>query len=159
LGNVIPFIAGEEDKIEREAQKILGSLRDNTIYPASFVVSSQANRVPVDEGHLECVSIRLSRKASAEEITRCWQEFRGTAQELELPSAPERPVVVFSEKDRPQPRLDVWKYDGMCSLVGRVRSCPVLDIEYVVLGHNTLRGAAGASVLNAELAIKRRMLD
>ncbi len=159
LGNVIPFIAGEEDKIEREAQKILGSLRDNTIYPASFVVSSHANRVPVDEGHLECVSIRLSRKASVEEIIHCWQEFRGTAQELELPSAPEQPVMVFSEEDRPQPRLDAWKYGGMCSLVGRVRSCPVLDIKYVVLGHNTLRGAAGASVLNAELAISRGMLD
>ena len=159
LGNVIPFVAGEEEKIEREAQKMLGRVVENTIEPASFLVSSHANRVPVEEGHLECVSVRLSTKASVEEVIRCWQEFRGTAQELELPSAPQQPVIVFSEEDRPQPRLDVWKYNGMCCLVGRVRPCSVLDIKYVVLGHNTLRGAAGASLLNAELAIKRGMLD
>lgn len=159
LGNVIPFIAGEEEKIEREPQKILGTVAANSIRPASFTISAQANRVPVEEGHLECVSLRLGTKAALEDVIRCWEEFQGAAQELGLPSAPEKPVVVLREKDRPQPRLDVWKYDGMSSIVGRVRTCPLMDIKYVVLGHNTIRGAAGASVLNAELVIKRGMLD
>ena len=123
LGNVIPFIAGEENKIETETQKILGRMDGNAIHLADFQVSAQANRVPVEEGHLECVSLRLRQKASVEEAIRCWQEFHGSAQELDLPTAPEQPVVVFSEKDRPQPRLDVWKYDGMSSLVG---PCPTL---------------------------------
>lgn len=159
LGNVIPFISGEEEKIENEARKILGKLEGDRIDPARFLISAQANRVPVEEGHLECVSLRLSRKTSVDEVVRCWQEFRGPAQELELPSAPAQPVVFLSEENRPQPRWDVWKYDGMCSLVGRVRPCPVLDIKYVVLGHNTIRGAAGASILNAELAIRTGRLD
>lgn len=159
LGNVIPFISGEEEKIECESQKILGKLAGNAIDPARFSVSAQANRVPVEEGHLECVSLGLSSRASVQEVIRCWQEFQGPPQELDLPSAPAQPVIVFSEKDRPQPRLDAWKYSGMCSLVGRVRPCPLFDIKYVVLGHNTIRGGAGASVLNAELAIKRGMLD
>ncbi|MDA2924628.1 aspartate-semialdehyde dehydrogenase [Acidobacteria bacterium AH-259-L09] len=159
LGNVIPFISGEEEKIETETQKILGRLGKDSFRPADFTVSAHANRVPVEEGHLECVSIRLGEKASVQEVVRCWQQFAGMAQELNLPSAPKQPVVVFCEKDRPQPRLDVWKYKGMSVLVGRVRSCSVFDIRYVVLGHNTMRGAAGASLLNAELALKRGMLD
>lgn len=159
LGNVIPFISGEEEKIERETQKMLGTLNGNAFHPAQFTVSAHANRVPVEEGHLECVSVRLATKASVEEAIECWQDFRGPAQQLELPSAPDQPVVVFSEEDRPQPRLDVWKFDGMSSIVGRVRPCPLFDIKYVVLGHNTIRGAAGASVLNAELVLKRGMLD
>ncbi|MFQ5929431.1 MAG: aspartate-semialdehyde dehydrogenase [Acidobacteriota bacterium] len=159
LGNVIPFISGEEEKIESETQKILGKLGKDSFRPADFTVSAHANRVPVEEGHLECVSIRLAEKASVQEVVRCWQQFAGKAQELNLPSAPKEPVVVFCEKDRPQPRLDVWKYKGMSVLVGRVRPCSLFDIRYVVLGHNTMRGAAGASLLNAELALKRGMLD
>ena len=159
LGNVIPFIAGEEEKMETEIQKILGTLQGNAIRSDDFRVSAHANRVPVEEGHLECVSLRLRKKASVKEAIHCWQEFRGPAQDLRLPSAPPHPVVVFPDKDRPQPRLDVWKYHGMSSLVGRVRPCPLMDLKYVVLGHNTLRGAAGASLLNAELAVAKGMLD
>ncbi len=159
LGNVIPFIPGEEEKIESETQKILGVLDQDRFRPAAFTVSAHANRVPVEEGHLECVSVKLKEKAPLEEVIRCWQEFTGPEHELKLPSAPEHPVVVVSEKDRPQPRRDVWKYQGMSALIGRVRPCPLLDIKYVVLGHNTIRGAAGASLLNAELVFKKGMLD
>lgn len=159
LGNVIPFISGEEEKIEREPQKILGTVSGNAIKPATFTISAQANRVPVEEGHLECVSLSFSTQPSVDEVIGCWENFRGIPQELKLPSAPQQPIVVLKEKDRPQPRLDVWKYNGMSTLVGRVRPCSLLDMKYVVLGHNTIRGAAGASVLNAELAVKKGMLD
>lgn len=159
LGNVIPFIGGEEDKIENEPRKVLGAFVDRRFQTAPFEVSAQANRVPVEEGHLECVSVGLRRKASAQEMLRCWTEFRSPLRGMGLPSAPDRPVVVVKGNDRPQPRLDVWKYDGMCVLVGRLRSCPILDFKYVVLGHNTIRGAAGASVLNAELAVKKGLVS
>lgn len=159
LGNVIPFIPGEEDKIEEEPQKILGSFNGKSISAADFSVSAHANRVPVEEGHLECVSVTLEQKPSLDELRRCWEDFRGRPQEVELPSAPARPVLVLDEPSRPQPRLDVWKFGGMSCLVGRVRPCPLADFKYVVLGHNTIRGAAGASVLNAELAAQMGMLD
>ncbi|MBI4445508.1 MAG: aspartate-semialdehyde dehydrogenase [Acidobacteria bacterium] len=159
LGNVIPFISGEEEKIECETQKILGTLEGDSLTLAPFVVSAHANRVPVEEGHLECVSLRFKQRPAIEEVIECWREFKGVPQELQLPSAPLKPVIVFSERDRPQPRIDVWKYNGMSSMVGRVRACSLLHIKYVVLGHNTVRGAAGASVLNAELAVKRGVLD
>ena len=159
LGNVLPFISGEEEKIESETQKILGVLDQNSFRHASYTVSAQANRVPVEEGHLECVSVKLMKKGSADDLIACWKQFVGPAQELKLPSAPERPVIVLAEDNRPQPRLDVMKNEGMSAFIGRVRSCPVLDIKYVVLGHNTIRGAAGASILNAELAAKKGMLD
>ena len=155
LGNVVPFISGEEEKIESETQKILGQLDGDRIRPADFAVSAHANRVAVEEGHVECVSVRFTSKASPEEVIQCWQEFRGPPQELNLPTAPKQPVVVFSEPDRPQPRLDVNKYGGMAALVGRVRPCPLFDIKYVVLGHNTIRGAAGASILSAEMVVEK----
>ena len=159
LGNVLPFISGEEDKIETETQKMLGDLENDSFSPAQFTVSAQANRVSVEEGHLECVSLRLKTKASVEDVIAAWEEFRGPPQELNLPSAPRHPVVVFRDENRPQPRLDVWKYAGMSSLVGRTRPCSVLDIKYVVLGHNTIRGAAGASILNAELVREKGLLN
>ena len=158
LGNVLPFISGEEEKIETEIQKILGRLDDNFFQTADFTVSAQANRVPVEEGHLECVSIKLAKEVSVEDLIECWGEFVSPAQEMGLPSAPKRPVVVLSEENRPQPRLDVMKNGGMSVFIGRLRPCPVLDMKYVVLGHNTIRGAAGASILNAELAIKQGIL-
>ncbi len=158
LGNVVPFIGGEEPKIESETQKILGTFSANAIQHADFLVSAQANRVPVEEGHLECVSVKLRTQASIEDLIACWRDFQGETEGLDLPSSPENPVVVFNEKDRPQPRLDVWKYKGMSSIVGRVRPCPVLDFKYVVLGHNTIRGAAGASVQNAELVFKKGLI-
>jgi aspartate-semialdehyde dehydrogenase len=159
LGNVLPFISGEEDKIETETQKMLGALENDSFSFAQFTVSAQANRVSVEEGHLECVSLRLKTKASVEDVIAAWEEFKGPPQELNLPSAPRDPVVVFRDENRPQPRLDVWKYGGMSSLVGRTRPCSVLDIKYVVLGHNTIRGAAGASILNAELVREKGLLN
>ena len=159
LGNVIPFIPGEEEKMESETRKILGVLDQDRFRPAAFTVSTHANRVPVEEGHLECVSVKLKEKAPLEEVIRCWQEFTGPDHELKLPSAPQQPVVVVAEEDGPQPRRDVWKYQGMSALIGRVRPCPLFDFKYVVLGHNTIRGAAGASLLNAELVLKKGMLE
>lgn len=159
LGNVIPFIPGEEEKIETEPLKILGTVENQRFEPADFTISAQADRVPVTEGHLECVSVRLRQAATAEEATRCWREFESPIRALRLPSAPRRPVIVLTGKDRPQPRLDGRNYNGMCALVGRVRPCSVLHIKYVVLGHNTIRGAAGASILNAELATRLGRID
>lgn len=159
LGNVVPFISGEEEKIESETQKILGQLEGKQFCPADFVVSAQANRVAVEEGHVECVSVRFSDKPSLEEVVKCWEEFRGPAQELNLPTAPEQPVVICSELDHPQPRPDVNKYGGMSVLIGRVRPSPLFDIKYVVLGHNTIRGAAGASILNAEMVVEKGMIS
>jgi aspartate-semialdehyde dehydrogenase len=159
LGNVVPFISGEEDKIETETQKILGTVEEKSFRPADFTVSSHANRVPVEEGHLECVSLTLKKKASVEEAIRCWEEFRGPSQVQDLPSAPQQPVIVVGEKNRPQPRRDVEKYAGMSAMVGRVRECPIFDLKYVVLGHNTIRGAAGASVMNAELAVQQGLIE
>ncbi len=157
LGNVVPYIGGEEDKIENEPRKFLGSLRDGAFEMADFQVSAQANRVAVEEGHLECVSLSLKTKATLGEVERCWRGFNPLAG-MDLPSAPERPVALVDRPDRPQPRLDVSKHSGMASLVGRLRPCPLLDYKYVVLGHNTVRGAAGASILNAELAVKRGLV-
>ncbi len=159
LGNVLPFIEGEEDKIETETQKMLGVFEKDSFSPAQFTISAQANRVSVEEGHLECVSLRLKTKASVEDVIATWEKFQGPPQELNLPSAPRDPVVVFRDESRPQPRLDVWKYGGMSSLIGRTRPCSVLDIKYVVLGHNTIRGAAGASILNAELVREKGLLN
>jgi aspartate-semialdehyde dehydrogenase len=150
IDNVVPYIGGEEDKMETEAQKMLGgwSAEDGFV-DAAFVASAQCNRVPVRDGHMECVSVRLKEAATAAQAIEAFQAFRGEPQELGLPSAPPQPVVVRPEENRPQPILDREDAD-MASVVGRVRECPVLGIKFVVLGHNTVRGAAGASVLNAE---------
>ncbi|HEY8055572.1 MAG TPA: aspartate-semialdehyde dehydrogenase [Terriglobales bacterium] len=151
VGNVIPYIAGEEEKLEREAQKILGRLEGGAIAPAEFVVSASCNRVGVVDGHLEAVSVELARKASLEEVAEAMRGFRGRPQELHLPSAPERPLELLTAPDRPQPRLDVDRGRGMTVSVGRLRPCPLFDYKFSVLSHNTLRGAAGAALLNAEL--------
>lgn len=151
LGNVIPFISGEEEKIEIETRKILGSLRKGRLEAAPFVVSAQTNRVAVENGHTECVSVALKKRASPDAVSQVLAGFTGLPQELKLPSAPERPIRVRSESDRPQPRLDVMTDRGMSAIVGRIRPCPILDLRLVVLGHNTIRGAAGAAILNAEL--------
>jgi aspartate-semialdehyde dehydrogenase len=151
LGNVIPFIGGEEEKMEIETRKILGRFNGKSIDLADFSVSAQCNRVAVEDGHTESISVKLARKTSANEIAEVLAGFSGPPQELGLPSAPERPIVVMSEKDRPQPRFDVNIFHGMATLVGRIRPCPVMDYKFTALGHNTIRGAAGASILNAEL--------
>src|SRR6266480_4054882 len=151
LGNVIPYIAKEEEKMEEETQKLLGTLNGAVIVPAPFAMSAQCNRVAVEDGHTESVSIRLKKKAKPEEIIAAWNDFRAEPQELKLPSAPEKPVVYLEANDRPQPRFDVDMGAGMTTAVGRLRPCSVLDWKFTVLSHNTIRGAAGAAVLNAEL--------
>jgi aspartate-semialdehyde dehydrogenase len=151
LGNVIPYIAKEEEKMEEETQKLLGTLNGAGIIPAPFAMSAQCNRVAVEDGHTESVSIRLKKKAQPEEIIAAWNAFRAEPQHLHLPSAPEQPVMYLNAVDRPQPRLDVDSGAGMTTSVGRLRKCNVLDWKFTVLSHNTIRGAAGAALLNAEL--------
>jgi len=152
LGNVIPFIGGgEEEKMETEPLKIMGSLDGDGIRFANCLISAHTNRVFVEDGHMECVSVELERKAKPDEVARVLARFSSVPQELKLPSAPERPVIVTDERDRPQPRFDRDAGNGMSAVVGRIRECPVFDIRFVVLSHNTIRGAAGAAILNAEL--------
>ena len=151
LGNVIPFIKNEEEKMEEETRKLLGQVNGSRVISADFAMSAQCNRVAVEDGHTESVSIRLKKKARAEEIIAAWNSYRAEPQELKLPSAPEFPVVYVEANDRPQPRFDIDMGAGMTTVVGRLRPCGVLDWKFTVLSHNTIRGAAGAAVLNAEL--------
>jgi aspartate-semialdehyde dehydrogenase len=151
LGNVIPYISKEEEKMEEETQKLLGKLNGSGIVPAPFKMSAQCNRVAVEDGHTESISIKLKKKASAEDILDAWSSFRGIPQEKKLPTAPEIPVRYVNASDRPQPRFDVDFGHGMTTTVGRLRPCNVLDWKFTVLSHNTIRGAAGAALLNAEL--------
>jgi aspartate-semialdehyde dehydrogenase len=151
LGNVIPYIAKEEEKMEEETRKLLGQMNGTKVVPATFAMSAQCNRVAVEDGHTESVSVRLNRKAKPEEMIAAWNSFRAEPQELQLPSAPKDPVVYFDAPDRPQPRFDIDLGAGMTTSVGRLRPCGVLDWKFTVLSHNTIRGAAGAAVLNAEL--------
>jgi len=160
LGNVIPFIGGgEEEKMETEPLKIMGLLDGNGIRRAECRISAHTNRVFVEDGHMECVSVELERKAKPDEVARALAQFSSLPQELKLPSAPDRPVIVTDERDRPQPRFDRDAGNGMSAVVGRIRECPVFDIRFVVLSHNTIRGAAGAAILNAELMKAQGMLD
>jgi aspartate-semialdehyde dehydrogenase len=151
LGNVIPFIKNEEEKMEEETKKLLGNVNGSKVIPGAFAMSAQCNRVAVEDGHTESISIRLKKKASHDEIIEAWNEYRSEPQELKLPSAPDRPVVYLEASDRPQPRFDVDMGAGMTTAVGRLRPCSVLDWKFTVLSHNTIRGAAGAALLNAEL--------
>ncbi len=151
LGNVVPFIGGEEPKMESETQKILGAFEGGKIVALDAKVSASCNRVPVVDGHTICVSVEFAGKPSEAEIIAALNGFRGVPQLKDLPSAPKQPVVYMEQADRPQPRRDVERENGMAVFVGRWRKCPVLDYKFVALGHNTVRGAAGAAVLNAEL--------
>ncbi len=151
LGNVIPYISNEEQKMEEETQKLLGTLNGSGIIPAPFKMSAQCNRVAVEDGHTESISIKLKKKASAEAIVEAWSSFRSIPQEKKFPTAPEVPVRYVTANDRPQPRFDVEFGHGMTTTVGRLRPCGVLDWKFTVLSHNTIRGAAGAALLNAEL--------
>ena len=151
LGNVVPSISGEEEKMESEPKKILGSLNGNSVTPHPVVLSAQTNRVPVIDGHTESVAVAFDNKPSVDDVIGALRSFRGRPQELKLPTAPPNPVVWMHQNDRPQPRLDAERDGGMTVSVGRVRTCRILDVKFVALGHNTIRGAAGAAVLNAEL--------
>ena len=159
LGNVIPYIAKEEEKMEEETRKLLGQARDGHIDLAGFAMSAQCNRVAVEDGHTESIAVKLKKKAGDEEIIAAWKGFRAVPQELKLPSAPPQPVEYLAASDRPQPRFDVDTGAGMTASVGRLRPCGVLDWKFTVLSHNTIRGAAGAALLNAELLKAQGYLD
>lgn len=158
LDNVVPYIEGEEEKIGAETLKILGAYDEGRFVDAELVVSATCTRVGVRDGHTEAVSLSLRRPAGLDELATALREFEGLPRQPELPSAPRRPVVVLDQADRPQPVLDRDRERGMATIVGRLRPCPVLDYKFVLLGHNTIRGAAGASILNAELLVARGLL-
>src|SRR5688572_18974954 len=153
LGNVVPFVPGEEAKMESETQKILGRLYGRGIEMAAFRVSAQCHRVPVVDGHLEAVSVKLRRSATRKQVSEALSGFRPLTR-LDLPTAPADPISVRLEDDRPQPRLDADRDGGMGVTVGRLRPCPVLHWKFEALGHNTIRGAAGAAILNAEILLR-----
>ena len=157
--NVVPYIGGEEEKMQMETQKILGDFRADRVEPLSARVSAQCNRVPVLDGHTVAISLELAARPSIGEIREALESFRGVPQELELPSAPARPVQYMTHQDRPQPRKDVNRERGMAVFTGRLRECSVLGYKFLALGHNTIRGAAGAAVLNAELMVGDRRQD
>jgi aspartate-semialdehyde dehydrogenase len=158
LGNVIPFIDGEEEKIETETKKILGCLVDTRVEPHPVTISAQTTRVAVQNGHTETISVAFDHRPSRGAIIDALTAFRGRPQEHNLPSAPALPVVYLAERNRPQPALDAGRDGGMTVTVGRLRACPVLDYKFIALGHNTIRGAAGAAVLNAELMYHEGLL-
>jgi aspartate-semialdehyde dehydrogenase len=153
LGNVVPYIKGEEEKVEQETRKLLGHLEEEGIAAASFLVSAQCNRVPVQDGHVECVSIEFQAQPHPDEVKAALERFRAPEDVAGLPSTPELPLVVFHEEDRPQPLRDRDVGGGMSVAVGRVRDCPIFGVRMVVLGHNTVRGAAGGAIHNAELLV------
>ena len=159
LSNVIPFISGEEEKMESETQKILGTFAEESVRPHGVVVSAHTTRVPVVDGHTEMVSIALESGPSIEDVKAALAQFRGKPQALGLPSAPRSPIVVTDAPARPQPRLDVERDGGMTVTVGRVRPCRLLGYKLAALGHNTVRGAAGAAILNAELMAADGIFD
>lgn len=164
LGNVIPYIGGEEEKVESEPQKILGDLiqkegAGDRIEPLPLAVSASCHRVPAVDGHMVAVSLEFERRPGRQELIEALSGFRGLPQERELPTAPRRPIHVMEAPDRPQTRKDVNLERGMATAVGRIRECPVFHWKLVALSHNVLRGAAGAAVLNAELMKSEGLLD
>ncbi|HZS05995.1 MAG TPA: aspartate-semialdehyde dehydrogenase [Blastocatellia bacterium] len=158
IDNVMPHIGGEEEKVEVEPQKIMGRFAGTKIESAPFAVSAQCNRVNVQDGHLESVRVKLGRKATVEEVAEAFAGFTGLPQELKLPTAPVRPVIVRTEKDRPQPRLDRDAENGMATVVGRIAKDTIFDFKFTLISHNTIRGAAGAALLNAELLVAKNLL-
>jgi aspartate-semialdehyde dehydrogenase len=158
IGNVVPFISGEEEKMETEPNKLLGKWDGNRFIDAGLGISAHCNRVPVVDGHTECVSVRLKKTATIAEVREALREFEVSEELASLPTAVKHPVVVHDSDDRPQPRKDVNAGHGMAAVVGRVRECPLLDVKLTLLSHNLVRGAAGAALLNAELLASRGFL-
>jgi aspartate-semialdehyde dehydrogenase len=159
LGNVIPYIGGgEEEKIETETGKILGRFDGRAVSDHPVTVSASVNRVPVQNGHTTAISVQLDQRPDAAALVSAWNCFRGRPQQLELPSAPAQPLVYLTEQNRPQPSLDANRDGGMTVTIGRLRPCAVLGYKFVALGHNTIRGAAGAAILNAELMHREGLL-
>ena len=159
LGNVIPYIGGgEEEKVENETPKILGALGTGAVDLHPARISATTTRVPVPNGHTGSIAVGLKQRPTLEAITNAWVSFEGRPQELDLPSAPHKPIVYLPDANRPQPALDVNRDGGMTVTVGRLRPCAVLGYKFVALGHNTIRGAAGAAILNAELMHREGLL-
>jgi aspartate-semialdehyde dehydrogenase (non-peptidoglycan organisms) len=159
LGNVVPFIAGEEEKMEEEPQKLLGRWDGSRFVEAGLGISAHCNRVPVENGHLECVSLSLKKIVTLGEVREALRNFTVSDELGALPTAVKNPVVVLDEENRPQPRRDVNAGNGMAAVVGRIRECPLLDVKLTLLSHNLLRGAAGAALLNAELLASRGLFS
>jgi len=155
LDNVIPFIPKEEEKMEAEALKLLGTFDGKEVLDANFQLSASCNRVNVKDGHLESVFVKLDSNPTMEEVEEAFRNFKGEPQRLKLPSAPEKPIIVKKEPNRPQPRYDRAEGKGMSIVVGRIRRDPIMTVKYMCLGHNTIRGAAGAGILSAELFIAK----
>lgn len=160
LDNVIPYISGEEAKVEKEPLKIMGTCHENEkeIVPYPMHLSAQCTRVSVADGHLACVSVKLKKKAKANEIIAAWREFEGEPQQLKLPMAPKHPIIYLEDERHPQPKLHRTLEGGMAVSVGRLRECPLFDWKFIILSHNTIRGAAGCAILNAELMAKKGYL-
>lgn len=157
--NIVPYIPGEEEKLKPEAGKMLGKVADGAIEPLDAVYSMACNRVPVLDGHLVALSIALDTKPSLEEITEAWAAWRGPEIVQGLPFAPELPLQIATQPDRPQPRRDRDAGDGMSTVVGRLRECPILGYKFITMAHNTVRGAAGGAILNAELLVAQGYVD
>jgi len=160
LDNVVPFIGGEEEKMETEPRKILGKLGDGEIeFENNIVISAQCNRVAVIDGHLETIQVEFENKPSKEEIIEAWKNFKGEPQDFQLPSAPNSPIHYFEEDNLPQPKLQRDLENGMAAAVGRLREDPLFHYKFIALSHNTVRGAAGGTILNAELMKAKGYLD
>jgi aspartate-semialdehyde dehydrogenase len=155
IDNVVPYIGKEEEKMECESNKILGNFDGKAVKNAAFTVSASCNRVNVKDGHLESVFVKLDKNPSLEEIETAFGTFKGEPQELKLPSAPQNPIIIRNEANRPQPRFDRDAGKGMAVSVGRIRMDPIMTLKYICLGHNTIRGGAGAGVLSAEFAVAK----
>ncbi len=159
IDNAVPFISGEERKMETEPLKILGKLDQGRILPADFKISAQCNRIAVIDGHLECVSLQLKSPATEQDIIHSWQSYRGAPQALKLPSAPQQPIHYFTQPYLPQPKLQRDLEKGMALSIGRLQHCAALEYKFVLLSHNTVRGAAGAAILNAELMLEKGLIE
>jgi aspartate-semialdehyde dehydrogenase len=159
IDNVIPFIGGEEEKMEKEPKKIFGSLSGTRLEYAKMLISAQCNRVGVIDGHTECVQIKLKKKVSKEEIVKAWNNFSADPQKLNLPFAPAKPIIYLEDEKYPQPKLHRNLGSGMSVSIGRLRECPLFDFKFVVLSHNTIRGAAGGTILIAELMKAKGYLE
>lgn len=155
IDNLIPYISGEEEKMETEPLKILGQYNGSRFIPNSAKISAHCNRVPVTDGHTECISVKFKHKPSKKEIIHAWNTFTSEAQTMQLPLAPLRPVYYFDEKNYPQPKIHRNLDKGMAVSIGRLRDCPLFDYKFTLLSHNTIRGAAGGSLLNAEILVKK----
>lgn len=159
LDNVIPFISGEEDKVETEPLKILGDYHKGGIALYPMQISATCTRVAVNDGHLACLSVKLKKQAKRDEIIAAWNDFAGEPQRLNLPMAPRQPIVYLENERHPQPKLHRNMENGMSVSIGRLRECPLLDWKFVLLSHNTVRGAAGCALLIAELMAKQGLIE